>query len=274
LTFALYPFIVVSELLTRLLTKSGHRPPSFSREEFTAMADIGAAKGQLNPKESRILRNLFRFPSLTVHDIMTPRTVLFALQQDLTVDEVLHDEQSISNFSRIPIYAQDRDDITGFVLKDELLLQEYRSDGKAKLSDLKRDLPHVTDATPLTEALEMLLNNRQHLLLVVDSYGGTEGIVTLEDVVETLIGSEIVDEMDEIDDMRALAREKWEERMVDAGIDINIPRDAEGGSNAEASADPSRPGPSSAADAGPTDAEQPDGRKSDNSLSNDGTAPE
>ena len=223
----LFPFIFVSEMITRLLTKSSHGA-TFSREEFTAMADIGAAKGHLNPKESRILRNLFRFPDLTVKDIMTPRTVLFALQQDVSAREALDDEKSISNFSRIPIYGKDRDDITGFVLKDEVLLQEYRSDGQAKLSELKRPLQHVNEATPLTETLEMLLNEQQHLLLVVDNYGGTQGIVTLEDVVETLIGSEIVDEMDAIDDMRKLARKRWEQRMKAAGIDVNAVEGAEG----------------------------------------------
>ena len=191
------------------------------------MADIGAEKGQLNVKESRILRNLFRFPDLTVHDIMTPRTVMFALQQDLTAREALDEKKAINNFSRIPIYDKHHDDITGFILKDEVLMQEYRGEGEAKLRDLKRDLQHVNESTPLSEALEMLLNSRQHVMLVVDSYGGTEGIVTLEDIVETLIGSEIVDEMDAIDDMRALARKKWEERMARAGIDILSPTDPE-----------------------------------------------
>lgn len=222
LTVVLYPFIFVSELLTRMLT-SGSHGPTFSREELSAMADIGAQKGQLNVKESRILRNLFRFPDLTVHDIMTPRTVMFALQQDLTAREALDAKKGIKNFSRIPIYGKHHDDITGFVLKDEVLMQEYRGVGEAKLVDLKRDLQHVSESTPLSEALEMLLNNRQHVMLVVDTYGGTEGIVTLEDIVETLIGSEIVDEMDAIDDMRMLARKKWEERMAKAGIDIHLP---------------------------------------------------
>lgn len=218
LIWCLFPLIYVSEQLTRLLTR-GKRVPRFSREEFTALAEIGAEAGHLDPKESRILRNLFRFPNLCAEDIMTPRTVVFALQQDLTVHEVMETCPEIS-FSRIPIYSHTVDEVTGFVLKTDLLLDEHRSGGKARLHELKRELRAVTETTPLSHVLEELLDNRAHVLLVVDHYGGMEGLVTLEDVVETLIGIEIVDEGDKIDDMRRLARQKWEERMQRIGIDV------------------------------------------------------
>jgi len=214
----LFPLIYISEKLTKLLThgKSAHR---FSREEFSALAEIGEEAGELDPKESRILKNLFRFPSLVAEHIMTPRTVTFTLQQDQTVDELLRNQTELG-FSRIPIYGQNRDEITGFVLKADILLNEHRREGRAKLRDLKRPLRAVNESTPLTHVLEEMLDNRVHILLVVDDYGGTEGIVTLEDLVETLIGIEIVDEADKIDDMRLLARQKWEERMERIGIDV------------------------------------------------------
>ena len=218
LTWILFPLIFVSELLTSLLTK-GKSIHGFSRDEFAALADIGAAGGHLDPKESRILKNLFRFPQLCAGDIMTPSTVVFALQQDTTASEVLREHPEIS-FSRIPIFGENRDDITGFVLTSDLLLNENRKDGKAKLRDLKRDIRAVQDSTRLSKVLEELLDYRAHILLVVDKYGGMEGIVTLEDVVETLIGIEIVDEADQIDDMRRLARQKWEQRMERLGIDV------------------------------------------------------
>ncbi len=221
----LFPLIFVSELLTRLITRGKHAH-GFSRDEFAALADIGAKGGHLDPKESRILKNLFRFPELCASDIMTPRTVVFALQQDLTAHEVLEKHRKIS-FSRIPIYGENRDDITGFVLHTELLLHENRNEGKAKLRDLKRDIRAVKDSTRLSTVLEELLDHRAHILLVVDDYGGTEGVVTLEDVVETLIGIEIVDEADQIEDMRKLARLKWEERMERLGIDIRTETDSE-----------------------------------------------
>ena len=219
-----YPLLLVSEQITRFLT-GGKTVHGFNRDEFTALADIGAAGGQLDPKESRILKNLFQFPELCAGDIMTPSTVVFALQQDLTAHEVLEKHQNIG-FSRIPIFDENRDDITGFVLQLELLLNENRDSGKAKLRDLKRDIRAVEDATRLSTVLEELLDHRAHILLVVDQYGGMEGIVTLEDVVETLIGIEIVDEADKIDDMRKLARQKWEERMERMGIDVREANDS------------------------------------------------
>jgi CBS domain containing-hemolysin-like protein len=222
LIWLLYPLILVSEQLTQLLTR-GKKIHGFNREEFAALADIGAAGGHLDPKEFRILKNLFRFPVLCAEDIMTPRTVVFTLQQDLSVHEVMEKHKEIS-VTRIPIYGENRDDISGFVLKTDMLLNESQGKSKAKLRDLRRDIRAVQESTPLSQVLEELLDNRAHILLVVDQYGGTSGLVTLEDVVETLIGFEIVDESDKIDDMRKLARQRWEERMDRIGIDV---RDSE-----------------------------------------------
>lgn len=219
LNFVLYPFIFVSEIITKMLA-GGHSHHAFSRDEFTALADIGAEGGHLDEKEFRILKNLFRFPDLCVEDIMTPSTVVFALQQDMTAREVLEKHKDLA-FSRIPIYAETRDNITGFILKEQLLLDDVRNEGKTRLGDLdKRDLQVVLDDTRLSAVLEKLLDGRGHILLVVDKHGGMEGVVTLEDVVETLIGIEIVDEADREVDMRKLAREKWSQRMESLGIDV------------------------------------------------------
>jgi CBS domain containing-hemolysin-like protein len=218
LIWVLYPLIYCSELITKLLTR-GKRTHAFSREEFTALAEIGAEAGHLDARESRILKNLLRFPSLCAEDVMTPSTVVFALQQDRTVPEVMQQHTEIS-FTRIPIYGSDRDDVTGFVLKTDLLQHEQRHQGKTRLHELKREIRAVRDNTPLSQVLEELLDNQAHILLVVDDYGGMEGVLTLEDAVETLIGIEIVDEADKIDDMRRLARQKWEERMQRIGIDV------------------------------------------------------
>ena len=223
LIWLLFPLILISEQLTKLLTR-GKNIHGFNREEFAALADIGAAGGHLDPKEFRILKNLFRFPILCAEDIMTPRTVVFALQQDLSAHEVLEKHHEIG-VTRIPIYGENRDDITGFVIRADILLNEYHREGKAKLRDLRRDIRAVKDTTPLSQVLEELLDNRAHILLVVDPYGGMSGLVTLEDVVETLIGFEIVDEADKIDDMRKLARQKWEERMERIGIDVRESED-------------------------------------------------
>lgn len=236
LNFVLYPFIFISELLTKWLT-GGHSHHAFSRDEFTALADIGAEGGHLDEKESRILQNLFRFPELCAEDIMTPSTVVFALQEDMTAHEVLEKHQKIF-FSRIPIFGENRDNVTGFVLKSELLLDDIRNGGQTKLKDFpKREMRGVLDDTRLSIVLEKLLDNREHILLVVDKYGGMEGVLTLEDVVETLIGIEIVDEADNDVDMRKVAREKWGSRMAKLGIDVREVSDAPSDPMSEGGAD-------------------------------------
>ena len=143
---------------------------------------------------------------------------MFSLQQDLTLKEVLEQNSEIP-FSRIPIYQKTPDDMTGFVLKTEILLTHLRQGGEVPLSELRRELHGIAEMASLAQAAETLLDRRAHILAVYDEYGGIAGVVTLEDVVETLIGIEIVDEADEIDDLRRLARQKWKQRMANLGID-------------------------------------------------------
>ncbi len=216
LVWVLYPFVLLSEALTRGMANTTELK-GFSREEFAAMADLGAQEGELEAKESRILKNLFRFRSSTIRNIMTPRTVVFALQQETTVDEFMERHQQ-TPFSRIPIYNQDRDDITGFVLKDEILLAHARDQKDAGLKDFSREIKAVSAENSLSQLFEFLLDNKEHIALVLDEYGGMEGIVTLEDVVETLLGLEIVDEADRTVDMQALARALWEKRARRVGL--------------------------------------------------------
>lgn len=218
LIWVLFPLLFISDLLTRLITR-GKSVHGISRDEIAAMADLGMSTGELDENESRILKNVFRLPGLRVSDIMTPRTVVFSLQQDLTTAEALALRSQIQ-FSRIPIYAANRDEVTGFVLKSDLFSDQVHNAGQSHLRDLKRPLSRVPDDLPLNVALEQLLTSREHIQLVVDEHGGMDGIVTLEDVVETLIGIEIVDEADQIEDMRRLARQKWRERMERLGIDL------------------------------------------------------
>ncbi len=235
LSIVLFPLIWISQKLTSWITR-GQKVHSIRREEFAALADVGERTGELDPSESRILRNLFRFPELRAEDIMTPRTVVFSLQQDLTLEEVLENHPEIP-FSRIPIYGENRDDVTGFVLKVEILLTHLKEGGQVPLHDLKREIRAVTETASLELVADQMLDRRDHLLLVVDEYGGVAGVVTLEDVVETLIGIEIVDEADKIDDLRHLARQKWAERMTRLGID---PRPEEKSTDMpEAPSDPS-----------------------------------
>ena len=217
-----WPLVKLSQGITRLLSRGGQRE-SLSREEISAMADIGEEQGLLEASESRIIRNLFRFSSLRVRDIMTPRIVLFALPESLTVREVVEEHHEF-RFSRIPVYTETRDDVTGYVLKDDILLKAAQDQGDVTLSDLKRDMLVVPDALPLHELFERMLDRLEHIALVVDEYGGVGGVVSMEDVVETLLGLEIVDEVDSTEDMQHLARRQWLTRAQRLGI---IPNELE-----------------------------------------------
>ena len=219
LIWSLYPLIWVSEALTRLIAR-GRSPHVFSREEFVAMAGIGESTGKIDPRESRIIRNLFRFDSLTAGDIMTPRTVISGFPQDMSITEALDANPSLT-FSRLPLYEANLDHITGFILKDDLLNAKAQGRGDVKLVTLKRELKTVPGNISLSNLFGFLLDKRQHIALVVDEYGGTEGLVTTEDVVETLLGMEIVDEMDKVQDMQALARQQWAKRAKALGLDVN-----------------------------------------------------
>ncbi len=219
LIWSLYPLIWVSEALTRLIArrKSVH---VFSREEFIAMAGIGERAGKLDQRESQIIRNLFRFDSLTAKDIMTPRTVISGFPQDMSVNEALDAKPSVA-FSRLPVYQRNLDHITGFILRDDLLIAKAQDRGEVKLETLKREIKTVLDDMSLSKLLEFLLEKRQYIALVIDEYGGTQGLVTTEDVVETLLGMEIVDEMDRVEDMQALARKQWAKRAKALGLEVD-----------------------------------------------------
>ena len=219
LIWSLYPLIWVSEALTRLIArrKSAH---VFSREEFIAMAGVGERAGKIDQHESRIIQNLFRFDSLTAGDIMTPRTVISGFPQGMSVAEALDAKPSVS-FSRLPLYEVDLDHITGFILKDDLLISKAQGHGDVKLETLKREIKTVLDNMSLSNLLEFLLEERQQIALVVDEYGGTKGLATTEDVVETLLGMEIVDEMDRVEDMQTLARQQWAKRARALGLEVD-----------------------------------------------------
>jgi CBS domain containing-hemolysin-like protein len=221
LILVLYPLIKISEWLTRLIARK-KVVHVFSRDEFIAMASIGEQSGTIDREESRIIRNLFRFESLKVADIMTPRTVISALKQDMTIAESM-DFVARTPFSRLPIFENSLDDVTGFVLKDDLLLCKARNQDDVKLETMKREILTVDENMSLSGLLEFLLDKRQHIAMVVGNYGGTEGLVTLEDVVETLLGLEIVDEMDKVEDMQALARQQWQKRARALGLKDDAP---------------------------------------------------
>ena len=219
LVVMLYPFVIMSEYLIRKLTPKS-TISGLSREEFVSMADLGQAEGQLDARESRILKNLFRFHSTLVSDIMTPGTVIFSLPAIMTVADYC-DQHADSPFSRIPIYTAQPDHMTGFVLRSDILLAEANDRHGATLEEFQREIEAVLDQQPLSKLFSVLIEQRTHMTLVIDEYGSLEGLVTMEDLIETLLGLEIVDEEDQVADMRKLARRLWRLRASRMGMDLD-----------------------------------------------------
>ncbi|MCS4040285.1 CNNM domain-containing protein [Salinibacter ruber] len=231
----MWPLVKLSQGLTYLLSQDEDEA-AFSREEFTAMAELGEEEGVFEEKESRILRNLFRFNSLRVKDVMTPRTVIFQMPEHRTIGDVVEEHDEF-RFSRIPVYDDDPDDITGYVLKDEMLLRAAQEEFDVSLSEISRDILVVHETLALPDLLERLLDRLEHIALVVDEYGGVAGVVTMEDVVETLLGLEIVDEADSVEDMQALARKQWFKRARELGMVSDEALEAPTNAEAEASSE-------------------------------------
>lgn len=178
-----------------------------TREDLVALADLGEEEGALEEDEETVIHNLLRLKDITVKEIMTPRVVMTAFESKTTIKEVM-EKNNILRFSRIPIYTEDADDIEGYVLRSEILTAASKDEFSVVLSELKKPLVSIPVNSNVDSALDKFLQNKEQIALVRDEFGGTAGIVTMEDVVETLLGEEIVDELDEVEDMRELAKEK------------------------------------------------------------------
>jgi len=216
LVFVLAPAVWFSQFLTGLFKKDG-ADSVLSRAEFSAMTEAGEKAGIIRESESAIIKNLLNFTSIRVADIMTPRTVVLAVDENMTLD-AFHEKYPDVRFSRIPVYNKKIDQITGFVLKDEILRHLIGKEGAIPLKKLRRKIDVVPEMVPLPELFKLLLEKNTHIALVVDEYGGMAGIVTMEDVIETLLGMEIRDETDNVEDLQEMARKNWEKRARRLGI--------------------------------------------------------
>jgi len=212
----LKPLVWLSGLASRAIS-SRHDPVHVSREELRALVDIGAQQGVLDEAESRVVESLLRFRSMTASQVMTPRTVIFALPADDTVGDVIGRHQPL-RYSRIPIYRESIDTPLGVVLKDEILERAAQGATGTPLAELRRELFFVPKTVPLSHLLDLFLSSREHIAAVIDEFGGTAGLVTLEDLIETLLDLEIVDEVDNVENLRAAARLKWRQRAVALGV--------------------------------------------------------
>ncbi len=206
------------QLFTKLFGKGGHGESVLSREDFSAMTEIAEKEGVFQENESKVIKNMLSFKEVSVKHIMTPRTVLKAANASQTI-QAFFDENSKLRFSRIPIYAEGNpDNILGYFLKDQLLEAIIKGKGEEKLETIKREIIVTKRDLPIPELFDQLIEKREHVALVVDEYGSVSGLVTQEDVIETLLGLEIMDESDNVADLQNLARKSWEERAKRLGI--------------------------------------------------------
>ena len=212
----LYPLILASQWITNLL--KGDRKEEFvSKEEISSMARLGSVKGVFRKNESRMIENLMKFDYLKIRDIMTPRVVVQSEDGHSKVSDMAV-KVPVMPFSRIPVYEGNRENITGYVLKDDLMQKLLNKEYNKKLLSFKRSVIIVAETLPISTLYEKLVTQREIIALVVDEYGGMAGIVTMEDLIETILGLEIVDESDNIADLQKQARDNWARRAKRHGI--------------------------------------------------------
>lgn len=202
----MYPFVVMLEVLSNWL-KPEEKQDIVTKEDVIAMAEIGEDEGTIEEDESTIIENLLRLDNITAEEVLTPRSVVYALQKDLTVRQALDEYDNII-FSRIPVYDKDLDEITGLVRRDNLLNSKAEDQFDVTMEELSEPVHIVNEKESVGSILDEFVRRREHLFIVKDEFGQFVGIITLEDAIETLLGVEIVDETDSVVDMRKLAEAK------------------------------------------------------------------
>ncbi|TYA52285.1 CNNM domain-containing protein [Formosa maritima] len=203
-------------LTTKLIGGSAHGSV-LSREDFHAMTDLAEEEGVFHESESKVIKNMLTFKEVLAKDVMTPRTVMSIEDENQTI-EAFFKNNANTKFSRIPVFTNNSDNITGLVLKDEVFKEMAFGNGNKLISDIKRNIIIINRSMPIPRLFEQLVESKNHMALVVDEYGTVSGLVTMEDVIETLLGMEIMDESDDVPDLQLLARRSWEARAKRLGL--------------------------------------------------------
>jgi CBS domain containing-hemolysin-like protein len=198
------------QLTTRLIGGDSHSS-ILSRESFLVMADMAEKEGVFHQNESKVIRNLIGFKEIKVTDVMTPRSVLEIADENDTIASFYEEHQNL-RFSRIPLFNENPDEKTGYFLKNSLLEAIMAGKGEETLSTLKREILITDRDLSIPDLFDILIKEKEHIALVVDEYGSVNGIVSQEDVIETLLGLEIMDETDNVADLQELARKSWKDR--------------------------------------------------------------
>jgi CBS domain containing-hemolysin-like protein len=214
-----FPLVIMTNYITKLFSGKINNLP-MSREEISAMANIGKEEGILGEKENKIIQNLVRLKKVKISEIMTPRVVVTVADENMTLEEFLIKKEFLY-YSRIPIYSKNNENITGYVFRQTVFEKLAENKTNLKLRDIRREIVVIHEFQTLMSLWETLLEKKEHVALIVDEYGGMAGIVTMEDIIETLLGLEIVDERDRIIDMQKYARKRWNERKAKYNILYN-----------------------------------------------------
>jgi len=215
--FITYPIILLTLFVTNRIGKD-KVSMSLSKEELLQTTLDSEDSGILGEKESDIIENILGLDQMKVSEILTPRTVVFVLDGNRTIDDIIKEEKSIFKFSRIPVYDTNTENITGMIMTKKIFQQSFE-DGSVKLKTIQKDIFKVSENLPIPKTLDLFIKKKEHMFLVLDSYDQMEGIITLEDCVETILGVEIVDESDSDVDMRELAKLKMRlKRRKEANI--------------------------------------------------------
>ena len=211
LIIIMYPLVLLVKGVGRLVNRKGMET-TVSREEVLAIANAGEEEGVIEKDENKIIQNIIKLDNVKASDVMTPRVVAAIAPESMNLREYYDDDQ-YDHFSRIPVYAESPEYITGYVLRDDALENLAEDQFNITLGSIKRDLPFFNEEMSISDIWEAMLKQKSQIALIIDEYGCFQGILTLEDIIETVFGLEIIDESDEVSDMQQYARERWQQRQ-------------------------------------------------------------
>ena len=210
LIIVMYPIVKLIELISKLFPQQDEAV--VSREEVIAMANVGEEEGVIEEDENKIIRNLMRLNEVKAYEVMTPRVVAATAQENMSLKEY-YDSDAYDHFSRIPVYADSQEFITGYVLRDDALEELTEDHFEKTLGEIKRPLLYFNEDSSVGDIFDKMLQEKSQIGVVIDEYGCFQGVLTFEDVIETIFGFEIIDEMDVVTDMQQYARERWQQRQ-------------------------------------------------------------
>lgn len=206
INYALYPAVVIAQRFANLLTPR-RKAPAVTEEEVLAMVRLGAQEGEIKASESRLVHNIIMLENKQIREIMTPRTVVFSLEADMPAGEALKAAETCG-FTRIPIYDDDRENLIGYIIRHELFSSKTIASPHIPIRSIAKPISFVPQSTDALALLNAAVRQHKHIFVVVDEYGGMAGLVTMEDLIETVLGDEIVDETDTVVDLQESARQR------------------------------------------------------------------